>query len=97
MIIELKKFGTTLTSRQQGKESFAAFLPILREAQNKELITVVFEGITTLSPSWGDEFLTGLHRKYGENLILKKSENPSVNATIRILEETNEIKFNIEE
>jgi len=35
-------------------------------------------------------------KKFGDRLILKKSSNASVNASIEILEEANNIKFNIE-
>ena len=96
MIIELKKFGTTLTSRQIGKESFAAFTPALNEVPNNEKIYVDFSGVNTFSPSWGDEFLTQLFKRFGSRLILKQSDNPSVKTTISILEETNDIKFIVE-
>jgi hypothetical protein len=96
MIIELKKFGTTLTSRQIGKESFAAFTPTLNEITSDEKVYVDFSGVNTFSPSWGDEFLTQLFNRFGSRLILKQTENPSVNTTISILEETNDIKFIIE-
>lgn len=96
MIIELKKFGTTLTSRQLGKEAFSAFAPVLKDLAKDENVVVSFDGVNTFSPSWGDEFLTQLYREYGKRLILKHSDNPSVNATIDILEETNEINFFVE-
>lgn len=45
---------------------------------------------------YSDEFLTPLYNKYGKRLKLKKSENPSVNATIDVLEEINKMKFDKE-
>lgn len=96
MIIELRKFGTTLISRQTGKEAFLAFQPALEKVKKDELVEVDFDGVLTFSPSWGDEFLTPLLERYGEKLILKRSENPSVNATIEILEESLGKKFNVE-
>lgn len=96
MRIELSKFGTTLTSRQAGKEAFAAFLPILKDVNDSELVEVDFTDINTFAPSWGDEFLSQLHYKYGERLKLLRCDNPSVKATITILEQTNEIKFIVE-
>jgi hypothetical protein len=95
MTIELKKFGSTLTSRQFGKEAFAAFSPTLNEVAKDELVEVVFDEVETFSPSWGDEFLTPLLKKYGERLKLKKSENLSVIETLKTLEEVNKSKFNI--
>lgn len=94
MIIQLKKFGATLTSRQLGKEALAAFLPSL-PAADAEIIEVDFDGVNTFSPSWGDEFLTPLVKKYAERFILKRSDNPSVVATLKLLAEVNGYKLNV--
>ncbi|MCX6763889.1 MAG: DUF4325 domain-containing protein [Candidatus Moranbacteria bacterium] len=93
MIIELKKFGTTLISRQTGSEAFLAFQPALKDVKENEAIEIDFEGILTFSPSWGDEFLTPLLEKYGEKLVLRQSDNPSVKATLEMLEESLGKKF----
>lgn len=95
MLIELKKFGNLLTSRQLGKEALAAMNSQLPK-ENTEKIIIDFLDITTFSPSWGDEFLSPLQQKFQNNLFLKNTGNPSVKATIEILEETNRIKFQLE-
>ncbi|MFH0955962.1 MAG: DUF4325 domain-containing protein [Candidatus Falkowbacteria bacterium] len=95
MIIQLKKFGVTLTSRQLGKEALSAFMPSLSGTGETETIEVDFSGVNTFSPSWGDEFLTPLVKKYGAKFILKRSDNPSVVATLKLLEEVNGYKLNI--
>lgn len=95
MIIKLKKFGTTLISRQTGKEAFLAFQPVLKNVKENEIIEVDFEGVLTFSPSWGDEFLTPLLERYKDQLVLKKSGNLSVKATLEILEESLGRKFNM--
>lgn len=95
MIIELKKFGTTLISRQTGREAFSAFNPVLKDLRDGENIEVNFDGVITFSPSWGDEFLTPLLDKYGPRLALMNTDNPSVRATLEILEKTANKKFNI--
>ena len=38
MTIFLKKFGTTLSGRQFGKEAFSAFLPSLKEVKGNEKV-----------------------------------------------------------
>jgi hypothetical protein len=96
MIIDIKKFGAILTSRQLGKEALAAYLPNFNNISESEKIYVNFEDIDVFSPSWGDEFLTALYRKFNNRLILKKSSNASVKASVEMLEEANNIKFNIE-
>jgi hypothetical protein len=93
MKIELQKFGTTLMSRQTGREAYSAFLPSLNAIPAGEIVEVDFAGIITFSPSWGDEFLSKLLEKFGDKLILMKSDNPSVLATIEILEQVNGKKF----
>lgn len=95
MVIQLKKFGVTLTSRQLGKEALAAFLPSLSAMGDQEIIEVDFQGINTFSPSWGDEFLTPLKNKYGQNFVLRSSDNLSVIATLELLENANHYKFTV--
>lgn len=86
MIIELKKFGTTLVSRPSGKEAWLAFQPVLNELSPNEEIVVDFEGVVVLTPSWADEFLTPLREKFKEKVILHNIDNPSVKATLAILD-----------
>lgn len=95
MRIELKKFGTTLTSRQAGSEAYKALQPTLRDLGEHESVEVDFEGVFTFSPSWGDEFLTPLLTMLGDRLLLLPSDNLSAQATIRLLEEINKRKFKI--
>ena len=93
MKIELKKFGNILTSRQLGKEAFAAFLPSLKELLKEEAVEVDFDGVDTFSPSWGDEFLTPLNKMFPGQVFLKPTTNPSVEITLDVLESANGIKF----
>jgi len=95
MVIELKKIGTTLISRQTGKEAFLAIGPILQNVKNDEILEIDFNGVITFSPSWGAEFLMPLFKKYTVNLILKNTNNGSVQSTLEFLEQIEKIKFNI--
>ncbi len=93
MKIELKKFGSTLISRQNGREAFAALQPQLSFLGENENLEFDFEGVITFSPSWGDEFLTPLLKKYEGRAILKNTGNPSVKATLELLEEISQHEF----
>jgi len=93
MIIKLKKFGTTLVSRQAGKEAYAAFQSAMENMSEDEKVEIDFEGVVVFTPSWGDEFITPLHERFGDRLILKNTENSSVQATLSLLEEINHKKF----
>lgn len=93
MKLELKKFGSTLISRQAGKEALAAFQPTLGEIGASENLEVDFDGVITFSPSWGDEFLVPLLEQLGDRLILLPTDNPSVKVTVELLEKISGKKF----
>ncbi len=97
MTIFLKKFGTILTGRQFGRESFSAFKPRLAELKKNEKVKVDFKGVTAFTPSWGDEFLRPLVNKFGNRLILKNTDNPSVKITLSLLEKIYNKKFKVED
>jgi len=94
MKLQLEKFGKTLISRELGSEALKAFQPTLRELSQSEQLEVDFSGVLTLSPSWGDEFLSPLLDQLGNRLVLLPSDNLSVQATLKTLQEVNERKFN---
>lgn len=93
MKIELKKFGTILTSRQAGKEAFAAYQSVLEELKPSEKLEVDFEGVFSFTPSWADEFLTPLLNTFGDRLVLLPTSNQSVVITVELLEKILKKKF----
>ena len=95
MKLQLEKFGKTLISRELGSEAFKAFQITLRDLPKNEELEIDFSGVLTLSPSWADEFLSPLLNQLGDKLILLPSDNMSVHATLRILQEANKQSFNI--
>lgn len=96
MKIDLKKFGTILTSRQAGKEALMAFKPNLKELSEQEEVEVDFLGVDTFSPSWGDEFLTPLQNQLENKVFLTNTQqNLSVKVTLELLESLEGKKFDI--
>lgn len=93
MRIEIKKFGTLLIARQNGREAFAALQTQLAGLGESERLELDFEGVMTFSPSWGDEFLSPLLKQYDERLVLINTTNPSVKATLELLEQINQKSF----
>jgi len=85
MIIALKKFGITLVSRPSGKEAWLAFQPVLNEISGDKEIVVDFADVVVLTPSWADEFLTPLYKRFNNRVKLRNTDNPSVTATLAIL------------
>ena len=95
MKLKLEKFGTTLITRELGSEALKAFQPTLRELGQDEELEIDFSGVFTLSPSWADEFLSPLLVQLGERLALLPSDNLSVQATLKVLQEANKRPFKI--
>ena len=93
MRVDLKKFGTMLVSRPNGREALLAFRPTLKTLPDNEPIEVFFDEVTTFSPSWGDEFLSPLQEEYGDRLVLHPSTNLSVRVTLELIEESRGIRF----
>ncbi|NMB91488.1 STAS-like domain-containing protein [candidate division WWE3 bacterium] len=85
MKIELKKFGDLLTSRQDGREALAAIEPLLRNMSENEVLDIDFEGVTTFTPSWADEFITNLIDRFGNRVHFVNDENLSVKTTLELL------------
>lgn len=93
MTILLQKFGDILTSREAGREAFAAFQPTLQQLGVDEKIEIDFKDIGTLTPSWADEFLGKLQEVYGDRLVLLPTRNLSALATIKLLEQIHNRPF----
>ena len=77
--IYLKKFGTVLVSRPEGLEAFRAIRPGLDE---KTPVQIDFDGVSTVTPSWFDEFLTNLANFMSGKVELLPTKNASVLASL---------------
>lgn len=87
MLIVVKKFGDFLVSRPAGRDAYlAAQSSLLRDVGVDEPIEIDFEGVRVLTPSWADEFLTPIQKKF-KNVQLFNTSNASVQATLKTLEE----------
>lgn len=86
MRIELQKFGTLLVSRPAGREAYlAAEASLLRGIDPSSEVEVDFSGVLVLTPSWADEFLKPLRKKF-LSVRFTHTENVSVQATLSILQ-----------
>ena len=82
-----------MIGHELGSEAFKAFQSTLLELAPNEELEIDFSGVLTLSPSWTDEFLSPLLERLGERLVLLLSDNLSVQATLKILQEANKRPF----
>ncbi len=95
MNIIVNKFGGILTSRKDGKEAYLAMQASLKGIPDDEILNVDFVDVLSLSPSWGDEFITPLKKIYGDRLVLKNTSNSSVAETLELISKIHNLNFNI--
>ena len=81
-IIQVRKFGTVLISRPAGLEAFRAIRPTLDSSQS---VVVNFEGVSSVTSGWLDEFLMNLAEYFSGRVELLPTENASVRAMLPIL------------
>lgn len=93
MLVQVKKFGSTLISRPSGKEALLAFLPTLNELNDTEELLIDFKDVIVLTPSWLDEFLTPLIKAENKHIKLVNLSNPSVKTSLEILSKQHGIDF----
>ena len=86
MKLELKKFGTTLSSRPAAREAWLVTRAyLLNDKKPDEKIEVDFEGVQVLTPSWADEFISALNQEYPNDVALLPSDNASVKMSLEFV------------
>ncbi|HBU07597.1 MAG TPA: DUF4325 domain-containing protein [Candidatus Magasanikbacteria bacterium] len=86
MKLELKKFGTTLSSRPAAREAWLSTRSyILSDKKSDEKIEIDFDGVQVLTPSWADEFISSMNQEYPNDVILLPSENASVKMSLEFV------------
>ncbi len=87
MKIHLSQFGKLLISRPSGRDAYlvakAYLLPQSIHATDE--IEIDFSGVQVATPSWLDEFITPLCEQYGDKVRYAHTDNPSVQASLKIL------------
>lgn len=87
MRIKVKQYGNILSSRPAGREAALAMLAYSKPAAG-EGVELDFDGVLSVGPSWLDEVLAALRKEYGtDRVVCLPSENPSVVASLRAIEE----------
>ena len=86
MTLSIGKFGEVLMSRPAGKDAFLlAKAYILNNMQKDEEIILDFNDVKVLTPSWADEFISGIKSTYPNKLSVVNTSNESVKASLDIL------------
>ena len=86
MTLSIEKFGEVLMSRPAGKDAFLlAKAYILNNMQKDDEIILDFNDVKVLTPSWADEFISGIKSTYPNKLSVVNTSNESVKASLDIL------------
>jgi hypothetical protein len=84
MNIKINNFGENLLNRPAGREAFLmAKAYIFKNVTSSEEIILDFDKIKVMTPSWLDEFITGIKSEFNNELKYINTENPSVNASLK--------------
>lgn len=69
MLISLRKLGTRLLGRVQGKRDYARVCEELAVASPGETVLLDFDGVKLLSGSWANAMLVPLYRRAAEDQV----------------------------
>ena len=70
MLLEMKKFGNILNSRPTGMEAVLRAKQIINGSDVSEPIILDFVGVEVLTPSFADEFVSGIKKNYQNRKII---------------------------
>ena len=84
MNVQIKKFGDVLMSRPAGKDAFLlAESHLFSSLKSDEEISLDFADVKVLTPSWADEFISGIKSAHKNLLSFINTSNPSVQASLK--------------
>lgn len=93
MIIQIKKFGDTLISRPEGRDAALVIRNQFLTNNKENQVTLDFEGVKIMTPSWLDEILQEIFKTYKNNHVkYKNTSNSSVKASLEIILENKPIE-----
>lgn len=73
--IALRNFGSMLESQPDGKNAWNEIQLFLTTIKDADAIEVDFAEVDFLGIEWAEAFLTPLHEKYGNRLLLKNVDD----------------------
>ena len=84
MNVQIKKFGDVLMSRPAGKDAFLlAESHLFNSLNSDEEISLDFADVKVLTPSWADEFISGIKSAHKNLISFINTSNPSVQASLK--------------
>lgn len=87
MTVKISNFGDILVSRPAGKESFLqAKAYVFNNLSEKDIIILDFSDVKVLTPSWSDEFISGIKQNYSNKIEYLNTENESVSMSLKTVD-----------
>lgn len=86
MNLKISKFGNILTSRPAGREAALTSLAYEKNFKNATTVTLDFEGVDVLTPSWLSEFVQTLKERGISEVEYMPSNNPTVTSSIEFIQ-----------
>ena len=79
MLLEMKKFGNILNSRPAGMEAVLRAKQIINGSDISDPIILDFVEVEVLTPSFADEFISGIKNNYqNRKIIIQGYDNNTV-------------------
>lgn len=89
MKIEIRKFGTHLISRPEGRDSALVLRNQFLDKSKDETIEFDFADVKVMTPSWLDEIYQEVLKSYSaDKITFLNTANSSVQASLEIILET---------
>ncbi len=86
MNVQIIKFGDVLMSRPSGKDAYLlAESHFFQNINADEEIQLDFSNVKVLTPSWADEFISGIKKSHKNHLSFLNTDNPSVKASLQTI------------
>lgn len=84
MNVSIGKFGEFLVSRPAGRDAFLmAKSYVFNSLKGDEPINLDFSNVKVLTPSWADEFITGIKNSCNNKINYLNTQNESVSASLK--------------
>lgn len=83
--ISLKEFGEILEKEEDGKKAYVQAELCIKNLNEKSKIEIDFTDIQSIGIEWGEAFLSQLHQKYGDRILLINVESPECITILEIL------------
>ncbi len=84
MNVDISKFGEILVSRPSGRDAFLmAKAYIFNSLKPTDCVSLDFSNVKVLTPSWADEFITGIKTTYKNEIKYINTQNESVSASLK--------------